>query len=188
MHLGYELHITNFSRTACLLTRVEILRNDSKKKVLAVYQGDQLGNLVNRPGVAATTTDDKLKLGPGLRLVVYLWLTFDTAAEAPSSVQHRLSFKVGDYPEELSVESPETLVTRGPVVISPPLGGGEWLAGNGPSNTSGHRRALIPIHGGAHIAQRFAIDSCSFARMAAPLLVIRRTTRAIAAMVRRLWQ
>src|SRR5262249_45336578 len=30
--------------------------------------------------------------------------------------------------------------------------------GNGPSNTSGHRRALIPIGGQAHIAQRFAID------------------------------
>lgn len=157
-HLGYELHITNFSRTPCILSRIELIGNDSQKKVLAVHQGDELGNRVVRPGVTATTTDDKLKLGPGLRLVVHLWLTFDTAAEAPASIQHRLSFKVGDYPEELSVESPGTLVAKGPVVISPPLRGGEWLAGNGPSNTSGHRRALIPVHGGAHIAQRFAID------------------------------
>src|SRR4029077_4037698 len=40
----------------------------------------------------------------------------------------------------------------------PPLRGGEWLAANGPSNSSGHRRALIPIGGRAQIAQRFAID------------------------------
>jgi murein DD-endopeptidase MepM/ murein hydrolase activator NlpD len=38
------------------------------------------------------------------------------------------------------------------------LRGGEWLAANGPSSTSGHRRALIPVAGQAHIAQRFAID------------------------------
>ena len=40
----------------------------------------------------------------------------------------------------------------------PPLRGDNWLAGNGPSNSSGHRRALIPIDGRARIAQRFAID------------------------------
>ena len=49
-------------------------------------------------------------------------------------------------------------VGRGPIAISAPLRGDHWLAGNGPSNTSGHRRALIPIEGHAAIAQRFAID------------------------------
>jgi murein DD-endopeptidase MepM/ murein hydrolase activator NlpD len=42
--------------------------------------------------------------------------------------------------------------------IGPPLRGGTWLAGNGPSARSGHRRALIPIGGAPSIAQRFAID------------------------------
>ena len=44
------------------------------------------------------------------------------------------------------------------LVLSPPLRGDGWLAANGPSNASGHRRALIPVGGGSHIAQRFAID------------------------------
>jgi peptidase M23-like protein len=44
------------------------------------------------------------------------------------------------------------------LVISPPLRGGEWLAANGPANASGHRRALIPVGGRSHIAQRVAID------------------------------
>jgi murein DD-endopeptidase MepM/ murein hydrolase activator NlpD len=157
-HLCYELHITNFGRTDCVLTRAEVIRSDSEKKTLAVYNADELGSRVVRPGVTAATTEEKLKLGAGLRLVIHLWLTFDTAAEAPASIQHRLSFKVGDYPEELSVDCARAVVAKGPVVISPPLRGSEWLAGNGPSNTSGHRRALIPIGGGAHIAQRFAID------------------------------
>jgi murein DD-endopeptidase len=157
-HLGYELHITNFSRTACVLNRLEAITNDSQRKVLAAYQGDDLGSHVVRPGIAATTSDDKLKLGPGLRMIVHLWLTFDTPAETPASIQHRLNFKVGDYPEVLSSDFASTAVAKGPVVISPPLRGGEWLAANGPSNTSAHRRALIPTGGGAHIAQRFAID------------------------------
>lgn len=157
-HLCYELHITNFGRTDCVLTRVEVTRTDSPKKVLAVYDGDELGSRVMRPGLTPTTTQEKLKLGAGLRLVTYLLLTFDAAAEAPAAIQHRLSFKVGDYPEELSVECARATVVKRPVVIRAPLRGGEWLAGNGPSNTSGHRRALVPIGGGVHIAQRFAID------------------------------
>jgi murein DD-endopeptidase len=44
------------------------------------------------------------------------------------------------------------------VIISPPLRGDNWFAGNGPSNSSVHRRALIPIDGRAQISQRFAID------------------------------
>lgn len=40
----------------------------------------------------------------------------------------------------------------------PPLRGDGWLAANGPSNTSGHRRGVIPIDGEARIPQRFAID------------------------------
>jgi len=40
----------------------------------------------------------------------------------------------------------------------PAVAGREWLAVNGPSNTSKHQRALIPVRGGTHIAQRFAID------------------------------
>jgi murein DD-endopeptidase MepM/ murein hydrolase activator NlpD len=49
-------------------------------------------------------------------------------------------------------------VSRDLPVISPPLRGDNWQAGNGPSNTSGHRRTILPIDGKAHIAQRFAID------------------------------
>jgi hypothetical protein len=43
-------------------------------------------------------------------------------------------------------------------VLSAPLRGDNWQAANGPSNTSGHRRSIIPIDGRARIAQRFAID------------------------------
>jgi murein DD-endopeptidase MepM/ murein hydrolase activator NlpD len=157
-HLVYELHITNFSRSSSIFTRLDVIRPGNETP-LASYTGDELGSRVVRPGVAATTTEEKLKVGPGLRLIAYLWLTLDGPAEAPKSIQHRLSFKVGDFPEELSVTSASAIVSSSaPLMIGPPLRGSEWLAGNGPANTSAHRRALIPVGGGAHIAQRFAID------------------------------
>ena len=156
-HIVYELHITNFSRAQNVLTRIEVVEPHSKKQ-LASYTGEELGTRIVRPGVAAPTTDEKLKLAAGLRMVVHMWLTFDVATDAPATVQHRLSFKVGDYPEELSVVAATATVLKAPIVISSPLRGSEWLAGNGPGNSSGHRRALVPTGGGARIAQRFAID------------------------------
>jgi murein DD-endopeptidase len=73
-------------------------------------------------------------------------------------VRQKLTVKVGTYPEELTIVTAPIPVGRGAVAISFPFGGDHWLAANGPSNTSGHRRALIPIDGHAAIAQRFAID------------------------------
>ena len=91
-------------------------------------------------------------------MVVYMWLTFDVPTDIPGAVQHRLSFKVGEYPEELSLEAATATVSKTPILISSPLRGSEWLAANGPGNSSGHRRALVTTGGGARIAQRFAID------------------------------
>jgi len=156
-HTVYELHITNFSRNPSVLTRLEVVEPGSKKQ-LASYTGEELGSRIARPGVAAATTEEKLKLAGGLRMVVYMWLTFDIATDAPAAIQHRVTCKVGDYPEELSVLVSTATVSNSLITISPPLRGSEWLAGNGPGNSSGHRRALIPTSGGARIAQRFAID------------------------------
>jgi hypothetical protein len=156
--LCYELHITNFSRSDIVLTRAEALSSGSAVTKMASYDGDELAKRVLRPGVAASTTADKLKIGAGLRLVIYFWIEIDKSQPIPSLIDHRLSFKVGDYPEELSVQCAKTSVAAKPILISPPLRGSEWLAGNGPSDGSGHRRALVPVGGGVHIAQRFAID------------------------------
>jgi murein DD-endopeptidase len=156
-HIVYELHITNFSRNLCVLTRLEVVEPNTKKQ-LASYSGEELGTRIARPGVAATTTDERLKLAGGLRMVVHMWLTFDAATDVASAVQHRLTAKVGEYPEELSLVAATATVSKALIMIDPPLRGSEWLAGNGPGNSSGHRRALIPTGGGARIAQRFAID------------------------------
>lgn len=154
MHLVYELHIVNMSPWNCTLTGIDVLDAKSSRS-LASYSGAGLEDMLARPGISALP---KSKIEPGTNAVVFLWVTVDRKEDVPDAVRHRISVKLGDYPETVSLETDPLLVRTGPIVITPPLRGDHWLAANGPSNTSGHRRALIPINGRAVISQRFAID------------------------------
>ncbi len=153
-HLVYELHTTNFSRNDCVLTRIEAI--DANGKSLARYEGSELSSMLARPG--APLDVEKPKIGAGLRAVAYMWVSLEAGAEIPGALQHRLSVKVGAYPEEMNLDCARIAIGQKPLTIGAPLRGGEWLAVNGPSNTSNHRRTLVPVDGIAHMAQRFAID------------------------------
>ncbi len=157
-HLVYELHVTNFDNSDdCTLRHLDVVTGDRAHKLLASFSGAELQGLVTRPAQPGVT--EKSKLGPGTFAIVYLWVTLDKREDVPAVIRHRVSLKVVEYPEEVTVETPPTPVDREPVVvISTPLRGGEWLAANGPSNTSIHRRALGPFDGRACSGQRFAID------------------------------
>ena len=154
MHLVYELHIVNMSPWDSTLTGIDVLAAHSSDS-LASFSGAALEDMIVRPGV---NTQPKSKLQPGTEAVVFMWVTADRREDVPSALQHRITVKLGDYPDPLVVDTDPLPVRTGPIVITPPLRGDHWLAANGPSNTSGHRRALIPINGHAVISQRFAID------------------------------
>jgi murein DD-endopeptidase len=154
MHMVYELHIVNMSPWDCMLTGIDVLAAHSSAS-LASFSGAALEDMVVRPGV---NTQPKSKLEPGTEAVVFMWVTVNSKQDVPPALQHRITVKLGDYPDPLAVDTDPLPVRTGPIVITPPLRGDRWLAANGPSNTSGHRRALIPINGHAVISQRFAID------------------------------
>jgi len=146
-HLAYELHLANFDSSAMTLTRLEVSGGDGKP--LAKYEGEELKARLGRQSVQP---------------VAYLWLTFDKPSAVPAVLHHSLTARSNagagqnDRPE-IKIKDLEIKVRTGKqLVLSPPLRGDGWLAGNGPSNTSGHRRALIAAGGAEHIAQRFAID------------------------------
>jgi murein DD-endopeptidase len=155
-HLVYELHLNNMDRWDYRLTKVETISGDSNGRSLVAYAGAQLEAVISRPGQPGVT--EKSKLGAGTMAVVYMWATLDAAEAVPATIRQRLSVKIGTYAEEMTVETAPISVGHRAMEISAPLRGDHWLAGNGPSNSSGHRRALLPIDGHAAIAQRFAID------------------------------
>jgi murein DD-endopeptidase len=155
-HLVYELHVTNLGKWDCLLTRLDAVTGDSGGKPIASYSGAELEGMIDRPG---QTVSEKAKIAPGAFAIVYMWLNFDRAEDVPAKVGHRMAMKIGDYPEAITLDGVAVSTDRKPVVvISSPLRGEDWVAGNGPSNSSVHRRTLIPVNGRAYIGQRFAID------------------------------
>ncbi len=153
-YLVYELHLTNFSRDEWTLKRVDVASGGA---AIAKYEGDDLTAALARPG-SAVTGAQRMTIGGGLRAVVYLWVTLANGASTPADLDHRLTFKPATWPEELILDIGKARVQQKPIAISPPLRGDAWVAANGPANTTGHRRAMIPVDGAAHIAQRFAID------------------------------
>ena len=160
-HLVYELHVTNLDDWDCRLTRLGVLPAavpvGPAQKPLAVFDAAYLNMMARQP--AGPNTSQPTKLAPDRFAIVFVWVTLDRREDVPASITQRISMRVGTYPEELTIETAATPVDLKPVaVISPPLTGDNWLAANGPSNTSPHRRAFISVDGRGTIGQRFAID------------------------------
>ena len=156
--IAYELHVTNFGMQPVTLKSVEVLTANPEHPILFTLADSALTQSIARPGVQLPAPE-RTRIAGGLRAVVYLWVPVD-ARTSPQSLRNRVRVEQGP-PDSLRVqelEGPVVPVTREPVVISPPLRGGPWLAGNGPAARSGHRRALISTGGMPTIAQRFAID------------------------------
>lgn len=157
-HLVYELHVTNFRAPALTLLRVDVFGGTRAGRPLGSYAGKELSDNLARPGLAPDATD-RAVIGGGLRAILFIWVTLEDSVPAPTSLHHRLTFRAPDSEKELVLDVPRVDVRRDrPPVLGPPLGEGMWVAARGPSNVSGHRRALIPTEGRAYIAQRFAVD------------------------------
>jgi murein DD-endopeptidase MepM/ murein hydrolase activator NlpD len=146
-HLVYELNVTNFSHRPVSLRKLDV---EAQGAPLAHLEGAELA------AACGQRNGTSVEIAPERHVVVYLWVTLAKDA-VPPALDHRIAARVGD--KDMPVANVRVPVRTGaPLVVSPPLRGKWWVAGNGPSNTSNHRRALIPIGGRAHIAQRFAID------------------------------
>jgi len=155
-NLVYELHAANLRKWDATLARIDVLTDDAAPQLLASYSGPVLDGMVEHPGIETT---ENTKIGAGTFAVVYMWVTLERQEDIPATIRHRLILKIGDFPEAITLEGVPVEVNKDSVVgISAPLRGENWLAANGPSNSSVHRRTLIPIAGRANIAQRFAID------------------------------
>ena len=153
--LGYELHITNVTAAPLTLRRVEVL-DERDGRVLLTLQDSALLREIARPG-PAVSAPDRAKIEGGMRAVVFLWVGI-SKSNPPSSVRQRLTFQraLPDTTAQI-LEGASVRVSTDIPVIGPPLRG-EWLAANGPSNASGHRRSMVTLGGSMAIGQRYAID------------------------------
>ena len=156
--LVYELHVTNLAAETLTLSRVEVL-GDGSTVPLAAMEDSALRGAITRPGVAIPP-GERGKIAGGLRAVVFMWVGLANGVQPPTRLHHRLTLRRSgaDSGAVSIVDAGDVPVSSELVVIAAPLRGSVWLAANGPSPTTGHRRAMIAVEGGPHIAQRFAID------------------------------
>jgi peptidase M23-like protein len=157
--LPYELQITNLGTQPITIQRIDVV-NATSGALLQSLSDSVLARAIARPALRATTLAERPRIGAGLRAIVYLWVPLADRTAPPAAVRERLT-TVGPGADSTTPKVLETVpvpVSTDVLVITPPLRGGVWLAANGPSAESGHRRAAIPVYGGFYIAQRFAID------------------------------
>jgi murein DD-endopeptidase len=157
VHLLYELHLTNFRTLDLEVTRLKV--SDGSEGKLAEYTGPELAALIGHPGVSVDATRNQV-IGGGTRAVVFLDVTFASQANVSQKLIHRLCFRAqGASAEDKCLDDVSVPVHLGPaIVLGPPLRGEGWVALNGLSNSSGHRRTLVVVNGKVHMAQRFATD------------------------------
>jgi hypothetical protein len=168
-HLVYELLLVNFATDPVELVSVETLDADS---------GASLGSL------ETGTLDPVLRLNGGLKgsalpaggsAILFMDVTYASTAPTPKGLKHRFTIVVkggskgpasnGDRdptptpPPTLSFVGAELSIDRPAVIVAPPLKGSRWVvAGGCCAAISYHRGATLPINGGVHVAERYAID------------------------------
>jgi hypothetical protein len=154
--LTYELHVTNLTPQVMALKRVEVLNDADTNAVLLAVADSALMRVIARPGVNVVPSQ-RANIGGGSRAQLFLWVPVDKR-NPPRAVRHRLTFQRMEGDSAVStVQGAVTAVDPRAVAIRAPLRG-EWLAANGPSNASGHRRTTLALSGALAIGQRFAID------------------------------
>jgi hypothetical protein len=179
--LVYELHITNFASSPMKLTEIQVFAVADKtvptgvmgSDKLADYTGSSLAELLHPVGepmqMGATskkaTRRDTSRLDGGRRVIAFMYVSIAPDLHV-SALRHRFLFDVSDPSYAKGTPNDESALDgvmvpvsqQEPPVLRPPLSQGIWLAGNGTSNTSAHRRAVIALNGRPYIAQRFGAD------------------------------
>jgi murein DD-endopeptidase len=154
--LCYELYIVNMSDIPAELRRVQVLGADGAT-VLQDKTGKNLAAALKDFTRKQPAAQNPGVFGAGEQIVFYGWVDMPAGSAAPASIRHAITMRQKDG-EDLEIVTREIAVKQVALEIQSPLRGSNWLAANGPSNTSGHRRTFFPLGGNSEVPQRYAID------------------------------
>jgi hypothetical protein len=157
-YLVYELILTSYDSSPIEVTGLRVADADNPRTTFT-FSGAELANMI-RPVSASGAANPATRIESGQSSIAYLWLPFAEASAVPRRLSHDVLCRVKRQVEEQCEvhAAPITVEDAPPISIGPPLRGGDWLTGGGPSNTSYHRRARMALNGEVYFAQRFAID------------------------------
>ena len=147
--LNYELHITNLFPRDFGIRSVDVLEDGSNRSLQSL-DPDALGKGLQRIGASSRDSLNSRVIASGRRSVLFVWVPIGSGSAIPAAVRHRI---IAVRADSLETAAPDTLLTgsvpvgRVAPILASPLKGGPWVAVNGPGNTSGHRRTMIPLDG-----------------------------------------
>jgi Peptidase family M23 len=155
--LPYELELVNVADVPLTVDSVEASDPGQGGKVVASMAGPAVAPNLALPGGVKSAT-----LGPGQSGVLFVNATFARREDVPAKLVHRIVAKAAQpkppLPERnVEVVAATDVTTSAPIVVGPPLRGDRWVA-EASCCDSYHRRAVLPVNGARHLAQRYAID------------------------------
>lgn len=170
-HVSYDLQLTNASRLPATLTAVDVVDAQDPDAVVESITGPQLVDPecpygdCNRLRLLPSSDAPDTVLAPGESRVLLVDLTFDSRADVPDTVAHRLSLSGAAGPPATEptpisyLAAPFGTTAGSPRVIAPPLRGDNWVAFNGCCGTGfPHRPSVSTFSGRLVNSQRLAID------------------------------
>jgi peptidase M23-like protein len=166
--LVYELHVTNFDARPLVLRQVDVYDRGRSTPLFTLRDTALRQSLSAAGGSHDAMSAGSTQIAMGARGIVFMWIALPLDAKPPRLLRHRLLFGIVDsagrpgpdvLTRESSIDSIEVPVLTDAIPrLTPPFPTGDWLAGDGPTNESDHRRSLVPLDGKVRVSQRFAID------------------------------
>src|SRR5579885_600339 len=155
---AFEVYLTNFGATPMKLRKVTIKsRRNGGTVGEAEVSGKELAGSFQLAGFKPSPYE-RPELEAGRSGVIFLFPEVENRAVDEIDTSINLE-GWGAYAGSGSVSVAAVLVrSESPIVIEAPVRGANWLAANGPSNKSAHRRAVLFVGGKPKIGQRYAID------------------------------
>jgi hypothetical protein len=159
-HSAYELYVTNLGKTPLRIVELTVQgKKDDEVVMTQSASGKQLAAMFV-PGAGDGSKPDDPILQPSEAGIFFIFADFAQGHADPDSFDTAIRIEQhGERSGSGTIQAAELDINpAAPIAIQSPLRGKNWSAGNGPSNTSSHRRIIIPVNGQPHIGQRYAID------------------------------
>ncbi|SDD95596.1 M23 family metallopeptidase [Rhodococcus tukisamuensis] len=168
VHVAYEIEVLNLSPRPATVTALETLAGGPDGKVVASLSKDEV--LARTYPLAKFEAEPVTDIPVGRTAVLVLDDVYDTRADVPAEVTHRLTTTYGPsvaqdpsldarYPDTVTqIGGAITTGTGSPVIIGPPLTGDGWVAANGCCVITSHRGAMMAVGGRINGTERYAVD------------------------------
>jgi murein DD-endopeptidase len=160
-HSAYELYVTNLGTTPFKIVELDVQGKKGDDVLLAQSATGKNLAAMFMPGSGgdATKPNDPI-LQPGQSGAFFIFADFTPGRADPDTFETAIRIEQhGERSGSGTIHIADLDISpAAPIAIKSPLRGNNWSAGNGPSNTSPHRRSVLPVDGQPHIGQRYAID------------------------------